>query len=64
MGDRGRRKLIGMGNRIIVWDKPKIGYVRVVCVVVCSTRRNHGVAKGGGLFLEENRSVGGRSGLY
>ena len=24
MGDRVSRKLIGMGNRIIVWDKPNI----------------------------------------
>ena len=79
MGDWGRRKLIGMGNRIIVWDKPKIECVRVVLcgvveLVVChgSTRRDHRSEVKGGeelwsvgrLFLEENRTDGARSSFY
>lgn len=51
MGDRGRRKLIGMGNRIIVWDKPKIECTWLSCAlllfVVCD-KRDDRIVKGGG----------------
>lgn len=39
MGDRVSRKLIGMGNRIIVWDKPNIECACCGVRVVYSMRR-------------------------